>query len=135
MAMNGLKSNEMINFIKLPNNKLRLSLAGNVAIHRLPTLKYLPITELDLSATSIFNSESFNDLSLQKLNVSHTKLRGIGFCHKMPLTELHLSLISLDNLKRLQHIPSLEKVYIPRGARRHITQYQLPDTIEIIEED
>ena len=116
------------------NGTFALSIAGSKGVHDITALNNLPISELDASNTDIDDILAAEHMPIEKLNISHTHVYSILPLEGKAITEINiwktnvrnlkhltkapLKIIHLNNkwsdLRHLQNIPSLQKVYLSR---------------------
>ena len=85
--------------------ELKLSLARNNGMYTIMVLHNLPIVELNLSKTSVFDLKPLEGMKLRKLDVSHTDALELSFLAKCPLVELNIYNCNVKHINKLDKTP------------------------------
>ncbi len=99
-----------------PDNTFHLDLSGLKTITQIPSLRDLPISELNLSGTQITSLAPLKGLALKKLWMRGTSVSDLGPLAGLPLTELDVSSTAVSDFAALRGAPL--RVLYARGNQR-----------------
>ncbi len=93
------------NKIDLHNNKITLSLNKYQDLYNIEPLRGLPITELDLSFTSVSDLSALEGMPLEKLIIENTKVENIEILQTLPLKILNINNTKVSDISFLENLP------------------------------